>query len=596
MPLEIFYSYAHADEALRDELEKHLSQLKRSGLITGWHDRAITAGSEWGTEIDAHARSARIILLLISPDFLASEYAYGIELKLALTRHRQKSATIIPIILRPVDWLEGPIGKIQALPRDGKAITTWPNRDEAFAQVALGIRNVVIGLGSTPGSASQPEEARVGATDETGDTETARPVVQSESASESHSARGTGTVKGRTWPGSYAKSLGLVLAAAAATAGGVVQYGLNGESRTNVASNTAMAIGSAATAAAPANAGALPQVPGADSTIRVQVILSEHLTYETTISDGLKTRLRSKLGQRVAFEGDVLGFRGNYRHTPTEKEQWRAEIKRIADRYSSTIELDYIVTVGSLATNAVIDYGPDLLFRHRMGLDRGVVAIGLTDPIRLGFVSGESPGGMPGRAAVQYGSGAANWGMLVSDLFLEKDQPRERRPTFIYDGVHPQDEWVAAGLSTLVRDRIQIQRIKGREVKVEDLRSDKAVYFAWYALDALVEQKVTELTTRTIVPSTFNAINLENFGVVVSVKDSEVGQAGADIITDAVVEGRQLQTFDVGKPAFYTWIDCSVVRRRGFKLSSTLKRNAKMILRPEGDDSCLPPSTRVTSH
>ena len=100
MALEVFYSYSHKDEALRDELEKHLALLKRQGLITNWHDRRIGAGDEWRDQIDAHARSAQIILLLISADFLASDYCYDVEMKLALERHAAHEAVVIPIILR----------------------------------------------------------------------------------------------------------------------------------------------------------------------------------------------------------------------------------------------------------------------------------------------------------------------------------------------------------------------------------------------------------------------------------------------------------------------------------------------------------------
>jgi hypothetical protein len=143
MPVEIFYSYAHEDEALRDELQKHLSLLKRQGLIGGWHDRMLSAGQEWGSEIDRHVNSADIILLLVSPDFLASDYCYNVEMKTALQRHKQSAAVVIPIILRPVDWSGAPFGHLQALPRDGTPVTSWPNRDEAFKSIAQGIREVV---------------------------------------------------------------------------------------------------------------------------------------------------------------------------------------------------------------------------------------------------------------------------------------------------------------------------------------------------------------------------------------------------------------------------------------------------------------------
>jgi hypothetical protein len=143
MPLEVFYSYAREDEKLRDEIEKNLTLLRRKGLIVGWSDRRVSAGGTWSDEIDAHVHSAQIILLLISADFLASDYCYGVELNRALERHARHEAIVIPIILRPVDWSGAPFAHLQALPRDARAVTTWENRDEAFADIARGIREVV---------------------------------------------------------------------------------------------------------------------------------------------------------------------------------------------------------------------------------------------------------------------------------------------------------------------------------------------------------------------------------------------------------------------------------------------------------------------
>ena len=124
-------------------LENHLAILKRQGVITGWHDRRIGAGEEWEGKIDAHLNSARVILLLISADFIASDYCYDVELKQAMERHEAGEARVIPVILRPVDWKGAPFGKLQALPKDAKPVTTWANRDEAFVDVARGIRAVV---------------------------------------------------------------------------------------------------------------------------------------------------------------------------------------------------------------------------------------------------------------------------------------------------------------------------------------------------------------------------------------------------------------------------------------------------------------------
>jgi cellulose biosynthesis protein BcsQ len=140
---EIFFSYAHADEALLDELEKHLSILRRQGVITGWHDRKIGAGMEWEGEIDTHLEIACVILLLISPDYLASDYFLGVEMKRALERHESGEARVIPVILRPVYWQDTPFAKLQALPTDAKPVSTWVNRDEAFLDIAKGIQAAV---------------------------------------------------------------------------------------------------------------------------------------------------------------------------------------------------------------------------------------------------------------------------------------------------------------------------------------------------------------------------------------------------------------------------------------------------------------------
>src|SRR5689334_13289437 len=100
--IKIFYSYAHEDKARRDELEKHLAALTRSGKILTWYDRDIQAGLQWEQEIDTHLNSADLVLLLISHHFMASDYCYGIEMKRALERHASGEARVIPIILSPV--------------------------------------------------------------------------------------------------------------------------------------------------------------------------------------------------------------------------------------------------------------------------------------------------------------------------------------------------------------------------------------------------------------------------------------------------------------------------------------------------------------
>jgi hypothetical protein len=138
--LTVFLSYAHKDERLRIELEKHLSVLRRSELIETWHDRKIAPGVPINREIGRHLEHSDLVLLLISPDFMDSDYCFRREMHAALRRHAKGLARIIPIILRPVDWLRTPIGKLLALPRDGKPVTSWQRRDEALLDVANGVR------------------------------------------------------------------------------------------------------------------------------------------------------------------------------------------------------------------------------------------------------------------------------------------------------------------------------------------------------------------------------------------------------------------------------------------------------------------------
>lgn len=157
----LFFSYSHVDEDLRDQLEVHLSALKRQGLISSWHDRRIAAGSEFAAQIDQHLDSADLILLLVSPNFIASDYCYDLEMTRAMEKHRNGEARVIPVILRPCDWHELPFGKLQAIPKDGKAIKTWPDIDEAFLDVVraikIALQSVRVNTIAVPATAAVPE-------------------------------------------------------------------------------------------------------------------------------------------------------------------------------------------------------------------------------------------------------------------------------------------------------------------------------------------------------------------------------------------------------------------------------------------------------
>src|SRR5215207_6386821 len=142
-PPEVFISYSHEDEALLKRLERHLNGLKRAGLITLWHGRKIFPGEHWEEEIDKHLSSAQIILLLVSVNFLDSDYCYGVEFKRALERHEMGAAYAIPVILSPCAWSDTPLKKLHALPTDAKPVTQWTDSDEAFLSVTNGIRQVI---------------------------------------------------------------------------------------------------------------------------------------------------------------------------------------------------------------------------------------------------------------------------------------------------------------------------------------------------------------------------------------------------------------------------------------------------------------------
>lgn len=165
----VFFSYSHADEDLRDQLEKQLAMLKRQGVIETWHDRRIGAGQELAQVIDNHINTDDIILLLVSQDFISSDYCYNIEMKRALERHEAGEAIVIPVILRACEWTYAPFGKLMATPTDGKPVTQWPDRDEAFLRVARAVRDAAGRLSGreAPAVGPPPSQAAVAAGDVT---------------------------------------------------------------------------------------------------------------------------------------------------------------------------------------------------------------------------------------------------------------------------------------------------------------------------------------------------------------------------------------------------------------------------------------------
>lgn len=143
-PIVIFFSYAHEDEALMDVVRLQLVVRERLGEIVKWHDRMIPAGDKWRTQIDDRIERAHVILLFMSPHFLSSRYCYEIEGEIALRRHREGTARVIPVVLRACDWTVTPFGELKGLPRDGIPITQWPDRDQASLDVARGIMDSIL--------------------------------------------------------------------------------------------------------------------------------------------------------------------------------------------------------------------------------------------------------------------------------------------------------------------------------------------------------------------------------------------------------------------------------------------------------------------
>lgn len=144
----IFVSYSHKDEQFREELEVHLAMLKREGSIDVWHDRRIVAGSEINSTIDVELERSDIVLLLISPDFLASSYCFDVEVQRAMQLRSQGNCEVIPAILRPCDWqsANAPFSKLLAVPKDGFPVSKWPDRDDAFLDIVKQLRKALESL------------------------------------------------------------------------------------------------------------------------------------------------------------------------------------------------------------------------------------------------------------------------------------------------------------------------------------------------------------------------------------------------------------------------------------------------------------------
>jgi hypothetical protein len=142
--LKIFISYSHRDEEFKDELDTMLAGLQRRGIVDAWQDRRIEAGDEWNKSIEEAMNDCDLALLLVSPDYLASSFIQEAEQPKLLQRRQDMQLRVIPIIVRPCKWQSEPVLKdLQALPKDGKAVITFPKdngaRDQIWTDIATAI-------------------------------------------------------------------------------------------------------------------------------------------------------------------------------------------------------------------------------------------------------------------------------------------------------------------------------------------------------------------------------------------------------------------------------------------------------------------------
>jgi hypothetical protein len=144
--LRVFVSYSHVDKELKDQFVRHLRPLEHENLIEVWVDHQIPAGDDWDKEIAKKLSQADIVLTLVSIDFINSKYCYDVELEKALEREASGEVKVIPVIARSCLWTKSPLGRLKALPTDGKAVTTWHDIDEALTVVASGVRDAAIML------------------------------------------------------------------------------------------------------------------------------------------------------------------------------------------------------------------------------------------------------------------------------------------------------------------------------------------------------------------------------------------------------------------------------------------------------------------
>jgi hypothetical protein len=148
--IEVFLSSARSDQSLLDKLVEHLSIMEREGLIHLWNDCNVSPGIDWRSLVRSHLQIAQLILFLISPAFITSDFWDSQEMEDLLKRHERGEVRIIPILLRPVEWNKAPLNSLQVLPLNKEPVTCWRHREKAFLDIAQGVRAAIKELAPWP--------------------------------------------------------------------------------------------------------------------------------------------------------------------------------------------------------------------------------------------------------------------------------------------------------------------------------------------------------------------------------------------------------------------------------------------------------------
>jgi TIR domain len=161
-PATAFISYSHRDEVALQSLITHLAMLRREGSIAEWFDQKILAGGEIDQEVSRQLDKCDLFLPLLTPDFLASNYCYETEMQRAIERHESGEMHIVPLVIEPCDWKASPLKRFKALPRDGKPVAEWTNKNNAYLDIVTELRRLICEDSATSGGAEAIVHVRPG--------------------------------------------------------------------------------------------------------------------------------------------------------------------------------------------------------------------------------------------------------------------------------------------------------------------------------------------------------------------------------------------------------------------------------------------------